>query len=182
MSNKGDWLPEKEAELVELFQRWDAALSSSAKRTEYGWEFADSDIRPNKKMTPADKLRYGIGPADTENTEGGEVEDTVDMSFKNDPHPDKHTQIVPYKKLGADNNSKDPYQMAVFQICIQGPGDPPPKVDDDAGWSRDMICMSSPFKYKFKSTDAGKICWYRARWEAKNGKQGDWAMFSAMTP
>jgi hypothetical protein len=117
---------------------------------------------------------------DSNKTAGGEIEDTVAMTFVNDSHPGTHKQFVRYKILGADNNSKAPYHMAVFQTYIQGPGDPDPLIDDDSFWSKDIICMSSPLEYIHKSTDVGKNCWYRARWEAEGGEQGPWTMAMVM--
>jgi hypothetical protein len=144
--------------------------------------FAGDRIRKNPRMSVVQKLEMGVGPRDETKTSGGKVKDTLDMSFRNDPHANTHIQYTDYKKHDADNKSKDPYQLAVFQIYIQGPGDPPPRVDSDEFWSRDIINLSSPLKIIFKGDDAGKMCWYRARWQARNAKQGDWSMASALIP
>jgi hypothetical protein len=133
-------------------------------------------------LDDADFAALGLPVPDPTNTAGGEIIDTIDMSFKNDPRPDSHTQYVYFKILGADNRSKYPYHMAVFQRYIQGPGDPEPIADKDALWTRDIIVMSSPYVSTFDSADAGKICWYRSRWEAFSGKQGKWSMIRAMIP
>jgi hypothetical protein len=133
-------------------------------------------------VTDADRLAMGMPLRDRVNTPGGEVVDTVEMSFRNDPRPGTHTQYMYYKILGAANRAKAPYHLLVLQTYIQGPGDPAPSVDAAAHWSRDIVNMSSPFKITFDSADAGKVCWYRALWEAKGGKQGRWSMSSAMIP
>jgi hypothetical protein len=104
------------------------------------------------------------------------------MSFRNDPRPGTHTQYVYYKILGAANRSKEPYHMGVFQMYIQGPGDPAPSVDKNEFWSRDILNMASPLKITFDSADAGKTCWYRALWEGKHSQQGRWSMASATIP
>jgi hypothetical protein len=133
-------------------------------------------------LKEADFASLGFKVQGTTRTSGGEILDTVEMSFLNDPRPDTHTQYAHYKKLGFLSKSKAPYHKAVFQIYIQGPGDPPPRMDDDSFWSRDITCMASPLVSTFKSTDAGKICWYRARWESFDDKQGRWTMAWAMIP
>jgi hypothetical protein len=133
-------------------------------------------------VTNADRVAMGLPLGDLINTPGGEIKDTVAMSFRNDPRPDTHTQYTDYKKTGAANKAKEPYHMAVFQRYIQGPGDPAPSVDKDELWSRDIINMSSPLETKFDSAGAGKICWYRARWEGKDSQQGRWTMAFAMIP
>jgi hypothetical protein len=145
-------------------------------------DFAATSVRRNKKMSGADKLFMGIGPEDKTDTPQGTVSDAVDMTITNDPVADSSKHIIHYKKLGAANKAKDPWHLAIFQIYIQGPGESAPAIDDDAVWSKDFINMSSPFLCEHRSADAGKICWYRVRWEATNGKKGPWAMARAMIP
>jgi hypothetical protein len=72
--------------------------------------------------------------------------------------------------------------MGVFQICIRKPGEPEPSISDESVWSKDIICLSSPLKIQHKDTDAGKDCYYRAHWEALDGKKGKWSMIRAMIP
>jgi hypothetical protein len=145
-------------------------------------KFANTSIRFNDKMTVADKLALGIGPGDETDTPQGQVTDTVDMTITNDAAADSHTHIIHYKKLGANNNAKAPWHLAVFQTYVQGPGDPEPLIDDDALWSRDIINMSSPFTHQYRSADAGKTAWYRAHWEAESSDKGQWSMSRAMIP
>jgi hypothetical protein len=47
--------------------------------------------------------------------------------------------------------------------------------------------MTTNYTYRKKTwflrvTDAGKVAWYRACWEAKGGKKGDWTTGRAMIP
>jgi hypothetical protein len=145
-------------------------------------KFANDAIRFNDLIMPEDKLLLGIGPLDESDTAQGDVEDGVEMTVTNDSKPDSHTQIIHYKRSGAANRSKAPWHMGVFQICIRKAGDPPPDVNDDSVWSKDIICLSSPFVYKHRAVDAGKDCYYRAHWEALDGKKGGWTMVRAMIP
>jgi hypothetical protein len=153
------------------------AIAISAMRV-----FAGDRVRKNPRMSVSQKLEMGVGPEDDILTPGGEIKDNVDMSFRNDPHPDAHTQYTDYKKQGAETKAKFPYHVAAFQICIQGPGDPAPRVDSDELWGPVILNLSSPLKIQFNSIDAGKTCWYRACWQAENTKQGNWTMASAMIP
>jgi hypothetical protein len=126
--------------------------------------------------TTDDVLAMGFSLVDDTPTSVTMVTDAVDMTISNDPLPDSYRQIIHYKILGAASRSKEPYLLAVFQIYIQGPGDPPPRIDDDSVWSNDIINMKSPYTHQHLSTDVGKTCWFRARWQAKGGKRGPWTM------
>jgi hypothetical protein len=88
-------------------------------------------------VTAADRLAMGLPPHDLINTPGGKIKNTVAMGFRNDPRPGTHTQYTDYWISGSESKSKGNYQMAVFQICIQGPGEPEPRVDSDEFWSLD---------------------------------------------
>jgi hypothetical protein len=50
--------------------------------------------------------------------------------------PDIYTQYTDYCIFGSESKSKGHYHVAVFQICLQGPGESPPSVDNDAIWGR----------------------------------------------
>jgi hypothetical protein len=129
--------------------------------------------------TADDAVAMGFTLIDDARTGTAVVTDSVDMSITNDPQPDSHTHIIHYRKLGAPNRSKAPWHLAVFQTYIQGPGDPEPLADDDSFWSADITNMKSPYTHQHLSTDIGKTCWYRTRWQAKNGNKGPWTMKKA---
>jgi hypothetical protein len=145
-------------------------------------KFANDAIRFNDLMTVAQKFLMGVGPHDEVDTPQGAVADAVEMTVVNDPVPDSHTQIIHYKKMGFKSRAKAPWHMGVFQICIRNPGEPAPDIDDESVWSKDIICLSSPFVYKHRAVDVGKDCYYRAHWEAEDGKKGGWTMVRAMIP
>jgi hypothetical protein len=145
-------------------------------------KFANDAIRFNDLMNVADKFVMGIGPVDETDTPQGSVGDGVEMTVTNGLLVDSHIQYIHYKRQGAANRAKAPWHLAVFQMYVQGPGDPAPLVNNDALWSRDIINLASPFVVQHGDADAGKTCWYRAHWEALDGKKGPWSMVRAMIP
>jgi hypothetical protein len=101
------------------------------------------------------------------------VNDAVDIDkITNDPC----SHSIGYQIEGSPYRSKFPYPLAVFQVCIQGPGDPPPSLDSDLGWSGDYISVDEPFVMLHILEDEGKIAYYRARWETEEGVKGPWTM------
>jgi hypothetical protein len=145
-------------------------------------EFANTSIRWNNLMPESEKVAMGIHPRGTTHTPQGDVTDVVAMTIINDSVLESHRHIISYKKLGSASKAKAPWHMAIFQIYIQGPGDPVPVIDDEDTWSNDVINMATPFIHKHRSTDVGKIAWYRACWVARGGKKGDWTTGRAMIP
>jgi hypothetical protein len=133
--------------------------------------------------TAADIVALGFSLIDDSNTPTTEINDTVDIDeITNGPTPGTHVHVVKYRIAGSPSRAKEPYQMAVFRVCVRDKALPPPSVDGDEGWGNDITSMKSPLKRRYDDADDGKIAYYRAHWEAKGGLKGNWAMASAMIP
>jgi len=133
-------------------------------------------------LTDEDMASLGLPLADTINTPTTEVKDTTELRVTNDTAADTHVQYVHFKIAGSTGDSKDPYYACIMQTCIRAPAEPPPSIDNDAEWSKDIVCMATPEKIQHKAADAGKTCYYRAQWQAHNSVKGKWTPVSATVP
>jgi hypothetical protein len=133
--------------------------------------------------TAEDVVAMGFKLIDDNATHPTEITDTVEFdSIVNDIIPGSHTQIVNYRIFGRATKAKTPYHAAVFQVCIRGPDEPAPDLNNDADWGKDILNMNSPLRVQHKRADSGKIAYYRGQWEAEGGLKGPWAMDSAEIP
>jgi hypothetical protein len=133
--------------------------------------------------TAADAVAMGFHLLDDTHTVVTAVNDAVDIdSITNGPIPGSHTHILHYHIEGSLRRAKAPYHLAVFQLYIQGAGDPPPILNSERGWSKDYVCMNEPFELRHEPDDVGKTAHYRAHWETEGGVKGPWAMVSAEVP
>jgi hypothetical protein len=133
-------------------------------------------------VTNVDREKMHLPLLNQKSTPQGTVNEAVEITITNDPMADSHRHILHYKREGASNKAKAPWHLAVFQIYIQGPDDPAPMIDSERFWSKDFINMDSPYTHQHVSTDVGKICWYRAHWEASSSAKGPLSMARAQIP
>jgi hypothetical protein len=133
--------------------------------------------------TAADAVAMGFHLIDDTRTVLTAVNDAVDIdSISNGPITGSHTHIIRYHIEGSAHRAKAPYHLAVFQVYIQGPGDPPPILNSERGWSKDYVSMNEPFEIRHEPGDVGKIAHYRALWETDGGVKGPWSMASVEIP
>jgi hypothetical protein len=131
-------------------------------------------------VTDEDRAAMGLNNYDATPTPGPDVNDTVEMAITNAPTGDTH--IIHYKRMGVKSKAKTPWHMAIFQAAARKRDEAPPAIDKDDDWGKDVISMDSPFRHTWPSELAGQIGYYRAHWEASNGKKGAWVMGSATIP
>jgi hypothetical protein len=130
--------------------------------------------------TSEDLVSMGFEFVDDTRTVITEVTDTVNFgNILNGPVAGSHVHIVPYNITGKKSRAKAPYHLAVFQMYIQGPDDPPPILEEDKWWGKDILSKNEPFEHHHKAEDVGKIAHYRARWETANTVVGPWTMTNA---
>jgi hypothetical protein len=133
--------------------------------------------------TAADAVAMGFHLIDDTRTVVTAVNDAVDIdSITNSPITGSHTHILHYHIEGSPRRAKAPYHMAIFQVYIQGAGDPPPILNTERGWSKDYLSLNEPFELRHEPGDVGKVAYYRALWETVGGVKGPWSMASAEVP
>jgi hypothetical protein len=133
--------------------------------------------------TAADAVAMGFHLIDGTRTVVAVVNDAVDIdSITNGPITGSHTHILHYHIEGNPHRSKAPYHLAIFQVYIQGAGDPPPILNSERGWGKDYLSLNEPFELRHEPGDMGKIAYYRALWETEGGVKGPWSMTSAEVP
>jgi hypothetical protein len=133
--------------------------------------------------TEADAVKMGFHLLAHTYTVVTEVNDAVDIdSITNGPIPGSHVHVVRYRIDGHARRAKSPYHLAIFEVYIQGAGDPPPVLNSEKGWGKSFNCMNEPFELRHESGDQGKVAHYRAAWESKSGVIGPWSMASAEIP
>jgi hypothetical protein len=133
--------------------------------------------------TAADAVAMGFHLLDGTHTVVTAVNDVVDIdSIANGPIPGSHTHILHYRIEGSPRRAKSPYLLAIFQVYIQGAGDPPPILNSERGWSKDYVSLNEPFELRHEPGDVGKTAHYRALWETESGVKGPWSMASAEVP
>jgi hypothetical protein len=133
-------------------------------------------------LTDEDIASLGLETADSIKTPTTEVKDTTELWVTNDTAADTHVQYVHFKIAGSTSDAKDPYYACIMQTCIRAPAEPPPSIDNNAEWGKDIVCMASPEKVQHKAADAGKTCYYRAQWQARNSFKGPWTPVTATVP
>jgi hypothetical protein len=133
--------------------------------------------------TAADAVAMGFHLIDDTRTVVTKVNDAVDIDeITNGAIPGSHIHVIGYRIEGRPTRAKAPYHLAIFQVYIQGPGDPPPILNSDRDWSKDYVSMNEPFELRHEPGDVGKTAYYRAQWETDGGIKGPWAMSSAEVP
>jgi hypothetical protein len=100
-------------------------------------------------------------------------------SLTNDPIPGSHTHIIRYHIKQNTHSTRVIYYQAVFQVYLQGAGDPPPVLNSERGWSKGYVSLNAPFELRHEPGDVGKTAHYRVRWVTEGGVKGPWSMASA---
>jgi hypothetical protein len=133
-----------------------------------------------KPRTAKDTAAMGFNLIDATNTVAGALNDRVVIeSVTNDPIIGNHSHIIRYHTKSDSHYLRLPYYQAVFQVYLQGAGDPPPVLNGNRGWSKDYLSENNRFELRHKSGDVGKIAHYRARWETEGGAKGPWSIIAS---
>lgn len=139
-------------------------------------EFANADIRFNRRMSDADRLPLGIRPRDTIRTDHTVVPEEVE----NEVTPDGiRTLAVHFKVLGTANNAKPTgYDGAV---TIWAVSDTQPVNAED--YPHHQMASRTPFRIEFEEADRGKRVWIMQAWQNERGIIGRWSgVLSAFVP
>jgi hypothetical protein len=124
-------------------------------------DFANTSIRYNKKMTPEQKLDYGVvtrGP-------GHRIEVPSTVPELN-PRPGNVREIIlDYQDVGADSNGK-PEDVHGIEIRWAILDHVPSGVEE---LIHSSFATRHPFRISFREGDRGKTVYFAARWEIQRG-------------
>ncbi|MDR2738730.1 MAG: hypothetical protein LBB68_02730 [Treponema sp.] len=139
-------------------------------------DFANTNIRYNKKMSDADKLDYGIHPADRSGTAAGDPETY--------PEAEADTSVMRQVTIrfwdSASKKRGKPHGVHGAEIRWAVLDRPPVSEKEIVNSDFDT---ASPFTLRFDESDRGRRLYFCLRWESTTNLKGPFGeIYSAVIP